>query len=332
MKRTVYASNKKLSLVEYQITDDRALYEDWLDADTQKGYNSIFVDSFEGFTKREIKQRFFAMIKLNGTGEMIGAVGISPPEIIADLAIWIFKPYRKQGYGTSAFALATKYAVDVLKIDELHAGVYPDNIGSRKMLCRCGYFPYTSGNVAEKHYLTGEEIVQMDYIYKPIIVRLATPADAPDMAEIHVRSWEAAYKDIIPAEYIKEKNATRQAMFKRIITDENTTQYVISTDEKTIGIMCIAPPQDSDVDNSFYELHGIYLHPDYYRHGIGTQAMEFALNKARSIGKTDMTVWVFAENTNAINFYEKCGFTADGATKTYNCGKEMQCIRMKRTI
>jgi len=35
----------------------------------------------------------------------------------------------------------------------------------------------------------------MDFIYKPIAIRLAVPADAPDMAEIHMRSWEVAYKD-----------------------------------------------------------------------------------------------------------------------------------------
>lgn len=171
-----------------------------------------------------------------------------------------------------------------------------------------------------------------------ITIRLAIPADAPHMAEIHSRSWEAAYKDIIPIEYINEKNATRPALFKRIITDENTTQYVILADNKIVGIMCVAPPQkenitilnDCGIDDSFYELHGIYLHPDYYRKGIGTKAMEFAFNKARSNGKTNMIVWVFAENTNSIKFYEKCDFTADGATKIYNCGKEMKCIRMRR--
>ena len=35
-----------------------------------------------------------------------------------------------------------------------------------------------------------------------ITIRLAIPADAPDMANVHMRSWEVAYKDIIPAEFI----------------------------------------------------------------------------------------------------------------------------------
>lgn len=166
MNRKIYAANDILRLVEYQKCDDRVIYENWQDDETQKGFNYILKESFEEFSARETKQRFVAMIQLTETDELIGYVGISPPESIPDLAIWLFKPFRNKGYGTSAFALATKYAVDVLKIDELHAGAYPDNIRSRKMLEKCGYVPYPEGNVREKHYLTGEDIVQFDYIYR----------------------------------------------------------------------------------------------------------------------------------------------------------------------
>jgi len=169
-KRTVYISNDILSLVEYQPCDDRILYESWLDPAVQHGFNGIYVTTFDEFTAQKSLDKpttcFSSMIQLNNSGEIIGTVGISPPENTLDLTIRIFKPYRRQGYGTSAFALATKYAVDVLRIAELHAGAYPDNIGSQKMLKRCGYVPYPVGNIPEKHYITGEDIIQMDYIYK----------------------------------------------------------------------------------------------------------------------------------------------------------------------
>ncbi|NLK40013.1 MAG: hypothetical protein GX303_07240 [Clostridiales bacterium] len=60
--RALYISVNKLSLVEYPQTDDRALYDDWLDPDTQIGYNVIFIDMFGDFHARKIRQRFFAMI------------------------------------------------------------------------------------------------------------------------------------------------------------------------------------------------------------------------------------------------------------------------------
>jgi len=161
-----------------------------------------------------------------------------------------------------------------------------------------------------------------------IAIRLATPADAPAMAEIHMRSWEVAYKDIIPADFIREKNAARPAQWQRIITAENTAHYVIQADGKTAGFLHIAPPQDDDLDDNCYELCAIYLHPYYFRQGIGTQAMEFAFDKARDLGKTAMTVWVLAENANTIHFYEKCGFDEDGKTKEVEYGRILECVRM----
>jgi len=165
-----------------------------------------------------------------------------------------------------------------------------------------------------------------------INIRLATPADAPDMAEIHARSWEVAYKDIIPEEYIKEKNKTRPALWKRIITEENTSRYVIETQGRIVGFVHADPPRDDDLDDSFYELHGLYLYPDYYRKGIGSQAMAFVFAKVRALGKTNMALYVLSENANSIQFYEKCGFTADGKTDTYDYGKMMQGIRMRKSL
>ena len=162
-----------------------------------------------------------------------------------------------------------------------------------------------------------------------IEIRFAVPADAPDMAEVGMRSWEAAYRDILPVDYIREKNATRPEQFKQSITDENDNSYVIIKDGKTVGIMKIAPSSDEDLNDDFYELHYIYLHPDYFRLGIGTRAMEFAFDKARENGKKFIVLWVFTENVNSVKFYEKCGFKADGKTKTQSRGREIEIMRMK---
>lgn len=168
-----------------------------------------------------------------------------------------------------------------------------------------------------------------------ISISLAKPSDALDFAEIHARSWEAAYKDIIPAAYIAEKNATRPALWRKILTNENTTKYKISYDGKTAGFIDIDIDiaQDGDLNDDFYELRGIYLHPDYFRMGIGSKAMEFALKTARDKGKKQMVLWVFEENINSINFYKKHGFIADGKTEIHACGsKPVNSIRMKRAL
>ena len=196
-------------------------------------------------------------------------------------------------------------------------------------MCNLGY-----EQICRTEYeLPNEKIfIRLDYKRQNIAIRLAVPADAPDMAEIHMRSWEAAYKDIIPAEYIREKNAGRLEQWKRILTEMKYPQYVIQKNGKPDGIMCIASPQDDDLADDFYELHGIYLHSNYYRQGIGTQAMEFAFDTARNANKKFMTVWVFEDNINSVKFYEKCGFVPDGKTKILNFGKPLTAIRMRREL
>ena len=165
-----------------------------------------------------------------------------------------------------------------------------------------------------------------------ILIRLAVPADAPDMAEAHMRSWEVAYKDIIPEDYIREKNAERPVLWERILGDTNTTQYIIKKEGKTAGMLGISVSRDEDADDGTYELMGLYLLPEYLRQGIGTQAMEFTFAKARSLGMKVITVWLLEDNLNAKMFYEKFGFTADGKSIERDFGKTLKSIRMRRDL
>lgn len=163
-------------------------------------------------------------------------------------------------------------------------------------------------------------------------IRLATPKDAHDMAQVHMRSWEVAYKNIIPWDFICEKNATRKSLYAKNITDENKISYVVQYNNKTVGIMGVASPKDDDVNEDYYELYYLYLDPDYFRLGIGSKAINYAFNIARHLDKKFMTVWVLEENVNAITFYYKCGFNIDGKVKDVEYGKKLRCIRMVKSL
>ena len=165
-----------------------------------------------------------------------------------------------------------------------------------------------------------------------INIRLAHPDDAYTMAEILMKSWEVTYKDIIPMDFIIKKNSTRHELFKQVITKENRDSYVIDYNGKTVGILKVAEPKDEDLNDDFYEVHYIYLHPDYYRMGIGSKAMDFAFTVARKLDKKLITIWVLADNMNAINFYNKCGFLTDDKTKEVEYGKAIKCIRMRKSL
>ena len=166
-----------------------------------------------------------------------------------------------------------------------------------------------------------------------IAIRLATPSDAPDIAEILMRSWEVAYGNIIPSDFIRKRNSARVEQFKQAITEENNTYYAIQTDDKTVGYMRVVNVLNDDGSESeVSDLEQIYLHPDYYRQGIGTKAMGFAYSVALRFNKKAMIVWVLAENVAAIKFYENCGFVADGERKEREYGKVLEIMRMSKSL
>ena len=166
-----------------------------------------------------------------------------------------------------------------------------------------------------------------------IAIRLAKPADIPDIVWVCTHSVEVYFKDMLPEKYIREVQAPYPDSFKNMITDDNTTHYVIRKDNKTIAVTCIKPPQDEDVGDNYYEFYGLSVHPDYYGQGIEVKAMDLIFYTIRNLGKTAVSLWVWDKNIKAIEIYEKCGFTADGKTKIFDRRDiNLNGIRMKRDL
>jgi hypothetical protein len=48
-------------------------------------------------------------------------------------------------------------------------------------------------------------------VNEPFRIRLATPADARGIAEVHVRTWQIAYVDYFSAEYLEGQDRLLEA-------------------------------------------------------------------------------------------------------------------------
>jgi RimJ/RimL family protein N-acetyltransferase len=165
MGRNEYISDGVIGLYEYiDALDDGDCYACWQDEETQRGYNHKSTETFEEFSSEAIKTRFIATIVRLSDGVAIGSVFVSSEGTPPDLAIMMYAPYRGLGYGTRAFSLGVRYCFETLKLDRIFAGCYPHNEVCLEMLRKCGFQPHPEGNVAEKHYLTGEDITQMDFV------------------------------------------------------------------------------------------------------------------------------------------------------------------------
>lgn len=153
-----------------------------------------------------------------------------------------------------------------------------------------------------------------------MITRVAVVEDAAAIARIHVRSWQQAYRGLLPQEFLDALDpASRTPSWRRSIVNQSPpTQacLVIADSEQILGFAHICPTRDDDAqDNVVGELTSIYLHPDTWGNGLGPQLMGEALELLREAGNTDVTLWVLQGNARAIHFYEANGWSPDGATK-----------------
>lgn len=159
-----WIENAAIGLRQYTHDDDHDMYLCWLDAGTQKGYNTTFDLSFDQFKKQDISRfRFWVTIISKLTNESIGTLRLGPDEHCPDLAVWIYPQFRNQGFGTQAFQLALQYLFEKYHYPEISAGCYCDNTASLKMLKKIGFIRYPDCDRKEPDCFTGEETTQLEF-------------------------------------------------------------------------------------------------------------------------------------------------------------------------
>ena len=144
-------------------------------------------------------------------------------------------------------------------------------------------------------------------------IRRADVNDARILGEIHSQSWKVAYKGIVPDSVLDNINADkRQKYFEKALSEKGEEDTLIFKDDKAVGFMCIGKCRDEDKDDTYGEIWGMYLLPEYWNQGIGTYLINYGLNELKSRNYKKVTLWVLEENINARKFYEKIGIKHDG--------------------
>lgn len=159
---------------------------------------------------------------------------------------------------------------------------------------------------------------------------LAQPCDLEDMVRIHCEAWKSAYRGIISDDFIQRKNRSRYEKWRGILSVENRKHYIIRRNGIAVGMISMDLPREV-AEPETYEIFGLYILPEYERMGYGTAAFRFAENRIRETGYRKISLWVLEPNLPARKFYEKLGFTADGAERTSYYDKPIRLLRYTRS-
>jgi len=144
------------------------------------------------------------------------------------------------------------------------------------------------------------------------VIRRATADDARGIAEVHTRAWQVAYRHLFPPEALDAISVDeREERWRQNLADDDVEVLVAEEDGRVAAWATVGPSRDLDCDG---ELYGIYAAPEAWGGGAGGAVMERALEELRARFQ-EAILWVLSDNPRARRFYEKHGWTLDGATK-----------------
>jgi len=96
------------------------------------------------------------------------------------------------------------------------------------------------------------------------LVRKAVPADAESIAQVHIRSWQAAYRSQLPDHFLNgldQELAARAEFWRTEISAPRSPKHeiwVAGTDARVEGFVALGPERHADPAG---EIYAIYVNP-----------------------------------------------------------------------
>lgn len=141
-----------------------------------------------------------------------------------------------------------------------------------------------------------------------VTFRRAVAQDAAAISEIYALSWKAAYRSMVPQQYLDELKLdfwTRK--FDSWVTTGKLKADLICADGVPVGCVAYGKAREEQFAD-WGEIVSIYVRPDCFHKGFGQKLMEIALTNLKADGYQNCYLWVLDENKNARQFYERNGF------------------------
>ena len=164
-------------------------------------------------------------------------------------------------------------------------------------------------------------------------IRPAVAADATGLAEVHVRTWQAAYRGIVPDAYLDSLSASdREASWAKILANGSNT-VVADVDGAIRGFASSGPSHDDDARPETGEVYALYVDPDWQSRGTGQMLFSDSLEALAREGFSEATLWVLEKNAPSRGFYEATAMKCDGGRKALAIGGEELCeVRYRRRL
>lgn len=151
-------------------------------------------------------------------------------------------------------------------------------------------------------------------------IRIATKDDAPGVAKVHIDTWKACYKGIVPDDYLASFNyEARTKGWEEGLSDSSQLNFIAEDEGEVIAWVTFGVNRDKRAENIF-EIYGLYVLPEHWGSGVGLSLFNAAVFALEREKLSAITLWVLEENARAISFYKTNGFQLDGGTEKIEIG------------
>jgi GNAT superfamily N-acetyltransferase len=151
------------------------------------------------------------------------------------------------------------------------------------------------------------------------VVREATIEDAEGIARVHVDSWRSAYRGLVPDSVLDGLSVERRTRGWRDwisgrtpVDAELGCVLVAELNDEVVGFLNAGACRDPDAGDETGEIRAIYVLADAWDTGTGALLMNAGVEWLRE-RFTHATLWVLEGNDRGRRFYEKGGWSWDGA-------------------
>ena len=170
-----------------------------------------------------------------------------------------------------------------------------------------------------------------------MLLRRAVPGDELAVAEIHVHSWQVAYRGLLPDAFLDALRAQDRAVRYRFAAagrgEPVTTLAVEGTGhEAVVGFVTVGASRDPDRPTDA-EVYALYVDPGRFGTGVGRSLLGAARRQLVSDGYESALLWVLAGNERAAAFYRADGWVADGTRRVEDVyGVIAEVARFRRSL
>lgn len=156
-------------------------------------------------------------------------------------------------------------------------------------------------------------------------LRRAHESDARGIAEVHVLTWQQAYRDLLPAAYLSALSVEARQRYwatELSVLPAERRPWLAEATGEVVGFASSGPSRDEGMAPSVGEIYTLYVLPECWARGVGRNLLDHVLRDLHEHGYDEATLWVLETNARARRFYEQAGWQTDDARKLDRIGDQ----------